>query len=94
MLISELLDKKVRGLFTDDKVLKCELVALDAKDGKILFDTAKNKREYIEQFKTGEILSLWADLRQRGIGPGSGYYEPIIKCYISHDSWKENSNGN
>jgi hypothetical protein len=89
MTIRDLLDKKVRGLFTDDKVLKCELVALDAKDGKILFDTAKNKREYIEQFKTGEILSLWADLRQRGIGQWQGYYVPIIKCYVSHDSWKE-----
>lgn len=89
MIISDLLDKKARGIFTEDKVLKCELVALDAKDGKLLFDTAKNKREYIEQFKTGEILSLWADLRQRGLGGWSGYFVPIIKCYVSHDSWKE-----
>ena len=95
MIISDLLDKKVKGIFTDDKVLKCELVALDAKDGRILFDTAKNKREYIEQFKTGEILSLWADLRQRGIDSWNEYYVPIIKCYVSHDSWKEkDNNGN
>lgn len=89
MIISDLLDKNVRGIFTDDKVLKCGLVALDAKNGRILFDTEKNKREYIEQFKTGEILSLWADLRQRGLGAWNGYYVPIIKCYVSHDSWKE-----
>lgn len=89
MIISDLLDKKVRGIFTDDKILKCELVALDAKDGHVLFDTAKNKREYIEQFKAGEVLSLWADLRLRGLGEWNRYYVPIIKCYVSHDSWKE-----
>ena len=91
MIISDLLDKRAKGIFTDDKVLKCELVALDAKNGRILFDTEKNNREYIEQFKTGEILSLWADLRQRGLGK-YGYYVPIIKCYVSHDSWKEELN--
>lgn len=93
MKISDLLDNNVRGIYKDDKILKCDLIALDAKDGKILFDTAKNKREYIEQFNTGEIISLWADLRHRGIGSWNGYYVPIIKCYVHHDSWKENNNG-
>ena len=86
MTISDLLDKQVR---TSDKILKCDLIALDAKDGKILFDTSKNKREYIEQFKTGQILYIWADLRHRGLDDWYGYYAPVIKCYISHDSWKE-----
>lgn len=89
MTISDLLDKKVRGIFTDDEVLKCELIALDAKDGHILFDTAKNKKEYIEQFKTGEVAALWADVRKRGCSGWNPYFEPVLKCYVSHDSWKE-----
>lgn len=89
MTISDLLDKKVRGIFTDDKVLKCELIAIDAKDGKILFDTAKNKSEFIEQFKTGEVISLSPDVRKRNNGSWNCYFTPIIKCYVSHNSWKE-----
>lgn len=91
MTISDLLDKQVREIFTDDNVLKGALIALDAKDGRILFDTDKNKREYIEQFKTGIVLSIWADLRHRGLGAWNVYYAPVIKCYVSHDSWKEAS---
>lgn len=87
MTISDLLDKKVRGIFRDDEVLKCELIALDAKDGKVLFDTAINKREYIEKYKSGEVVALWADLKKRDCG--TPYYVPVVKCYVSHDSWKE-----
>jgi hypothetical protein len=89
MIISDLLDKQVRGIFIDDKILKGTLIALDGKDGRILFDTSKNKSEYIEQFKTGQVLDIWADLRRRGLGGWNVYYEPVIKCYVSHDSWKE-----
>lgn len=78
MIISDLLDKQVG-----------ELIALDGKDGRILFDTSKNKREYIEQFKTGQVVAIWAELRHRGLDEWGGYYKPIIKCYVSHDSWKE-----
>ena len=89
MTISDLLYKKVRGIFSDDEVLKCELIALDAKDGKILFDTLKNKREYIEQYKTGEVIALWADIRKGRGYSWNVYFKPIMKCYVSHDSWKE-----
>lgn len=89
MTISDLLDKKVRGMFSYDKILKCDLIALDAKDGKVLFDTAKNKREYIEKFKTGEVVALWADIQKKGDTCWNPYFRPVIKCYVSHDSWKE-----
>ena len=89
MTISDLLDKKVRGIFSDDAVLKCGLIALDAKDGKVLFDTAKNKREYIEKFKTGEVVSLWADVQKKGGTGWNACFIPTMKCYVSHDSWKE-----
>ena len=88
MTISDLLDKKSRGIFMDDNILKCDLIALDAKDGKILFDTTKNKREYIEQFKSGEVLSLWADIISKRRGGYNNYFSPVIKCYVSHNSWK------
>lgn len=89
MTISDLLDKKVRGIFLDDAVLKCGLIALDAKDGRVLFDTAKNKREYIEQYKKGEVVSLWADIKKKGNGVWGSYVVPVIMCYVSHNSWKE-----
>lgn len=78
---------KQKGIFKDDKALKGELVALDAKDGKILFDTRRNKTEHIEKYLTGEICSLWADVvLVRGVGFGD-YFKPIMKCYVYHDSW-------
>lgn len=89
MIISDLLDKQVTSIFTIDKILKGDLIALDGKNGRILFDTSKNKREYIEQFKTGQVLAIWADVSHRGFGGWNEYYVPVIKCYVSHDSWKE-----
>lgn len=88
MTISDLLDKKSRGIFSDDKILKCELIALDAKDGRILFDTLRHTRTHIDKFKNGEILSLWADMRSKGLGEWNNYFIPVMKCYVSHDSWK------
>ena len=88
MTVSDLLDKKVRGIFSDDKVLKCELIALDGKDGKILFDTDRNKREHINKYSSGEILSLWADVKLLR-GAFGDYFKPVMKCYVHHDSWKK-----
>ena len=88
MTVSDLLDKKVRGIFSDGKVLKCELIALDGKDGKILFDTDRNKREHINKYSSGEILSLWADVKLLR-GTFGDYFKPVMKCYVHHDSWKK-----
>lgn len=86
MTISELINAR-RGLFTDDIILKGDLIALDAKDGKILFDTRRNKREHINSFANGEISSLWADVKPiRGVY--GNYFKPVIKCFVCHDSWK------
>ena len=87
MTVSDLLDKKVRGIFSDDALLKGELIALDSKDGKILFDTSKNKKEYISKFSSGEIDCLWADVKHhKGIAFGD-YFYAVMKCYVVHDSW-------
>ena len=88
MIVADLLDKKVRGIFSDDVLLKGELIALDSKDGKILFDTSKNKKEYISKFYSGEIDCLWADVKHiKGVGFGD-YFKAVMKCYVVHDSWK------
>lgn len=89
MTLSDLLDKKNKGIFYDDAVLKCGLIALDSKNGKILFDTHKNKEEYYEKYKSGEVISLWSDVRLiKGIGYGDSF-KPVMKCYVLHDSWEK-----
>lgn len=50
MTIADLIEIKRDTPYVGDKALKCELIALDGKDGKMLFDTARNKREQIEKF--------------------------------------------
>jgi len=91
MTVSDLLDKKAKGIFSDDVLLKGELIALDSKDGKILFDTSKNKREYISKFSSGEIDCLWADVKHiKGVAFGD-YFKAVMKCYVIHDSWKAES---
>ena len=88
MTVADLLDKKVRGIFSDDVLLKGELIALDSRDGRILFDTSKNKREYISKFCSGEIDCLWADVKHiKGVAFGD-YFKAVMKCYVVHDSWK------
>ncbi|MBR6271387.1 MAG: hypothetical protein IKR26_04465 [Lachnospiraceae bacterium] len=68
-------------------MLRGDLIVLDAKDGKILFDTSRNKREWINSFANGEILSLWADAKPiRGVY--GKCFKPVIKCFVCHDSWK------
>lgn len=88
MTVADLLDKKARGIFSDDMILKGELIALDSKDGKILFDTSKNKREYISKFSNGEIDVLWADVKYiKGIAFGDYFFKAVMKCYVIHNSW-------
>lgn len=90
MILSEIMDKQPGKYFEEDPILECELIAYDGKDGKILFDTSKNKKDYIEKYKSGKIISLWADAKiVKGYGFCGVLYKPVIKCYISHDSWKK-----
>ena len=87
MKVSDLLDVQVHGIF-NDKALKSDLVALDGRTGKVIFDTSKNKREYIEKFFDGEVLCLWADVKLFK-GTYGDFFKPIMKCYVSHKSWEK-----
>lgn len=86
MTVADLIGVKT-GMFTDDKQLKCELIALDGYNGKVLFDTSKNRQEFIDKFMSGEVIALWADVKLN-VGNWSDYFYPVMKCYVSHDSWK------
>ena len=87
MTIADLIEIKRDTPYVGGKALKCELIAFDGKDGKILFDTARNKRNQIEKFFEGEVIALWADVKlKKGVGFGD-YFVPVMKCYVSHNSW-------
>ena len=88
MLVADLIGKSEPYGYPD-KVAKARVIALDAKDSKILFDTGKNKPEYIDQFMKGEIVSLWADVIHIGSSKMIVHIDPVIKIYVSHDSWKK-----
>lgn len=66
---------------------RCNIIAYNGRDGKILFDTSKNKKEYVDKYNKGEVLCIWADMKQFDNVFG-GYYKPVIKCYITNESWK------
>ena len=83
MLVADLIGKSEYYGYPDT-VAKSKVIAMDARDGKILFDTGKNKQEYIDQFMKGEIVSLWADFIHVG-----NLIDPVIKIYVSHNSWKK-----
>ncbi len=95
MTIRELMygDDLREVLFGGGNLLKCELIALDAKDGKILFDTMRNNDRFIEKYLNGNVSSIWADVRCIDRAFGS-YFKPVMKCYVTHDSWKPEETGN
>lgn len=89
MKVKDILAPRPEGIFIDDKIMKSDVVGIDAMTGHILFDTRKNKEEYVAQYMNGEISSMWASFRcNDGLGY-SEYITPIVKCFIHHDSWKE-----
>ncbi len=88
MKVADLIYRKDNGLYESDTLLCGDLIALDGKTGKVLFDTLRNKKEYIKQFREGEVISLWADVRHcKGIAYAD-YFKPVMKCYVSHNSWE------
>lgn len=90
MRLADLMGINPNGIFTDDVILQGDVIALDGKSGKKLFDTRINKREYIKKYMGAEVTKVWADVQLiRGVGFGD-YFRPVMKCYLSHDSWKSN----
>ena len=90
MTVAELLSIKARGIFIDDGqvIFHGDLIALDGMTGRSLFDTRRSKKETITKYSSGEIISLWADVRWCKSTFGD-YIMPVMKCYVAHDSWKK-----
>ena len=93
MKVSDLMKPKMNkyGL-EDSKILQSNrVIALDGKDGKILFDTYKNKSAYIEKYMSAEVISIWASNKERGsyCGYSGTYFQPCTMLYLSHDSWQK-----
>lgn len=60
-------------------------IAFDAMDGKQLFDTKTNKKEFIKKYEMGRISSLWASAKMNT----SDIIQAVIMMYIVHDSWNK-----
>lgn len=60
MVLADLMDINPKSIFTDDVILEGDVIALDAKSGKKLFDTRINKREYINKFMGAEVVLAMA----------------------------------
>ena len=87
MKVSDLICKRNNGCYDNDIILQGDLIALDGKTGRVLFDTRRHKKEHINKYKSGEVISLWSDVRYcKGIAFGD-YFRPVMKCYVSHESW-------
>lgn len=69
------------------EVAKTYVVALDGMNGKKLFDTSINKKEYYEKYYNVEITDLWSEMRKTGSSYNS-FYKQILCCYILH-KWEE-----
>lgn len=72
------------------KIAKGRVIALDSQTGKMLFDTHRNKGEYIDQFMRGEVLDVWTELKTtQHLGFASASVDAVLMMYVSHDSWME-----
>lgn len=69
------------------KLCHGRVIALDAKDGRVLFDTERNKRNHIERFFNGEVTTLWGDVIVKEAEFTSRVC-PVLKCYVTHGSWE------
>lgn len=66
------------------KILQGRLIARDARDGSIVFDTNTNLKEYIDKYDDVEVLDIWSEIKiKKNIGFGNAA-EPAILIYIKH----------
>lgn len=72
-------------------VAKSRVIALDGMDGKKLFDTSINRKEYYKKYYSGTVISVWSEIKSRGSAYNS-HWDVVLCCYISHESWKEGEN--
>jgi hypothetical protein len=90
MIVADILAIHKRDVLRTEKtiVFHSDLIAMDGKTGRILFDTHRSKKETITKYSSGEVIALWADVKSIE-NPFGDYIMPVMKCYVAHDSWKK-----
>jgi hypothetical protein len=58
------------------ELCKTQMRAYTARDGKLIFDTNRNKREYVERFADCAVLAIWAEVSSKKMG---GYTQVIMQ---------------
>lgn len=88
MLISELFEDSLDPC-NEGRIVRGEITAIDSMTGKTLFNTRKNSDKHIKKFFKGILVSIYPDVDfiERG---NSHVLVPYIKCFVEHNSWKEN----
>lgn len=93
MKLSDLMKPQVNKYGHEDSPIlqSRRVIALDGGNGKILFDTYKNKSAYIDKYMSAEVISIWAS--NKVYGSDGGYigtcFQPCTMLYLSHDSWQK-----
>jgi len=93
--VGDFLENRKKASFSFHEVMyHNRMIALDAGTGKQVFDTGNNKAEFVKKFFPANILDIWVEMRERikPVGFGPYIYEPVIVCYIEHDSWNRTTN--
>ena len=58
------------------ELCKTQMRAYTARDGKLIFDTNRNKREYVERFADCAVLAIWPEISSKKMG---GYTQVIMQ---------------
>ena len=84
LTVADLLEDR-RDISSRSTMFHGRMIAKDAGDGKIVFDTRRHKQEYISRFYGDTVCSMWVEMRE--IWKPAGFmasYEAVLCCYIHH----------
>ena len=84
LTVGDLLEDR-RDVYSRSTMYHGRMIAKDAVSGKILFDTRKNKRPFVEKFFEDTIRAMCVEMRE--VWKPSGFaatYEAVLCCYIHH----------
>lgn len=84
MKVADLL-KKTDSVFSS-RICSERLIAYDAMNGNILFDTKRNTKAHVEKFFNGTVVSLWPDTLPNK--RWESCIRLVLKCYVTHGSWE------
>lgn len=85
MKVRDLIEERPYFMSLTDTLLEGPLYAKHAQNGKRLFDTRSNKKEFVKQFYDWEVSSMWPDFQMEKRISFSQYpaIVPVMGCYIT-----------